>query len=142
MAIELRATSFLTWGNLADAYHWLPDNEVKAKAAFRRAIELGRRKLLITPNDDLTGSLLVEYQAKMGDTKAAMAELEHLPPSNKITHLARVHIATAYEVMGMRRKAVEQMRLALGEGYSLDRIRRDPYLTGLWEDSSFQQSMR
>ena len=142
MAIELRATSSLTWGNLADAYHWLPGNEAKAQAAFRRAIELGRRKLLITPNDDLTGSLLVEYQAKMGDAKAALAELERLPPSSKITHLARVHIATAYEVMGMRRQAVEQMRLALGEGYSLDKIRRDPYLTGLWEDPSFRQGLR
>ena len=142
MAIELRSTNFITWGNLADAYRWLEGTEAKTAAAFRRAVELGRQKLLITPNDDLSRSLLVEYQAKMGDTKAALAELEHLPPSNKITHLARVHIATGYEVMGMRRKAVEQMRLALGEGYSLDKIRRDPYLTGLWEDPAFQQDLR
>ena len=40
-----------------------------------------------------------------------------------MTHLARVQIATAYEVIGMRRKAVEQMHLALGEGYSLRRRR-------------------
>ena len=64
-ALELRATNFVTWGNPADPYHWLPGSEAKAQAAFRRAIELGRRKLLITPNDDLTGGLLVEYQAKM-----------------------------------------------------------------------------
>ena len=65
-----------------------------------------------------------------------------MPPPSKITHLARVHIATAYEVIGMRRKAVEQMHLALGEGYSLDKIRRDPYLTGLWRDPSFQQGLQ
>lgn len=142
MALELRSTSFLTWGNLADAYHWLPGGEAKAQAAFRRAIELGRRKLLITPNDDLTGSLLVEYQAKMGDTNAALADLEALPLESGISHLARVHIATAYEVIGMRREAIEQMHLALGEGYSFDKIRGDPYLAGLWDDASFQQGLQ
>ena len=141
MALELRSTNFMTWGNLADAYHWLPDSETKAQAAFQRAIELGRQRLLITPNDDLTRSLLVEYQAKMGDRKAALAEIDRMRGPDKITHLARVHMATAYEVIGMRNEAVEQMHIALGEGYSLDKIRRDPYLKGLWEDPSFQRGL-
>ena len=139
MALELRSTNSMTWGNLADAYHWLPDSETKAQAAVQRAIELGRQRLLITPNDDLTRSLLVEYQAKMGDRKAALAEIDRMRRPDKITHLARVHMATAYEVIGMRNEAVEQMHIALGEGYSLDKIRRDPYLKGLWEDPSFQR---
>ena len=83
----------------------------------------------------------MEYQAKMGDWKAALAEIDRMRGPDKITHLARVHMATAYEVIGMRNEAVEQMHIALGEDYSLDKIRRDPYLKGLWEDPSFQRGL-
>src|SRR5262249_55435613 len=60
------------WGNLGDAYRWVPGREDKAAAAFDQAIGLMREQLERNPSDGRRWAELGVWLAKRGSPREAV----------------------------------------------------------------------
>ncbi|MEM1204486.1 MAG: protein kinase [Acidobacteriota bacterium] len=127
------------WANLADAYRWTPGFEAQAGESYRRAIQLVESKLDATPGDVDLGSRRSLYLAKAGDCGSALAAAETLPSPEATDSAVFFRLATAFEVCGLRDRALLRLADALQGGYSLEDLRRDPELLGLRGDPRYHQ---
>lgn len=134
------ANAYLFWGNLGDAYRWIPDEE-RAREAYLRAIQLIREDLRSSAIDATRRSRLALYLAKRGDKEEALREcaaLESLPQLDANTWF---RLAVAYEAVDHRREALAALERALPAGFSLQEVQRDPELLRLREDVRYHKLM-
>ena len=127
----------LLWGNLGDAYRWIPGKEEEAKDAYLRAIQLLRDELPQDSENFLLRSRLALYLAKRGDTEEALAEIERIGSSEELGPGTLFRLAVASEICGARDKALEELAKALRAGFSQDEVRRDPELLSLRADPRY-----
>ena len=80
LAIQHGAARYISWGNLADAYRWQGD-EAKARESYRKAIELAKKELDISPADSRVRSILAVYHAKNSEPHEALAAIAGIPGS-------------------------------------------------------------
>jgi serine/threonine-protein kinase len=137
-AVELQPSSSLQWGNLGDAYRWVPGNADKAREAYARAIQLLREQIGKDPSVT-NRSRLALYLAKTGDTATALSELEKVmtPEVADVNVLFRA--AVTYELAGRRDDALAALGRALDRGYGLIEIRMDPELANLRTDVRYHR---
>lgn len=138
-AVELQPSNPLQWGNLGDAYRWVPGNADKARDAYARAIQLVREQLGKDPTQVANRSRLALYLAKTGDTAAALTELGKVltPEVAEVNTLYRA--ALTYELTGRRNEALAALERALDRGYGLIEIRMDPELANLRTDVRYHR---
>jgi serine/threonine-protein kinase len=138
-AVELQPGNPLQWGNLADAYRFVPGNADKAKEAYSRAIQLMREQLSKDPSVAINRSRLALYLAKAGDTAAALAELATVltPEVSEVNTLYRATVT--YELAGRRDDALETLERALQRGYGIVEVRADPELARLRTDVRYHR---
>lgn len=137
-ATRLQPDRYLYWGNLADAYRWMPGGREKADAAYGRAIALARADLKNSPNDLETRSRLAMLLAKRGDSEAARDEIRRVEQSKgEKTGPMHYRMAIANEATGDREKALASLAEAVKARYSVDEIRKDPELKALRDDERF-----
>ncbi len=138
-AVELTPSNFLLWGNLGDAYRWVPGNAAKSAEAYTRAIQLLREQLAKEPSQGPNRSRLALYLAKTGDTASALVELGKVmtPDVAEVNTLFRG--AVTYELAGRRDEALAALQRALERGYSLIEIRMDPELANLRTDVRYHR---
>ncbi|HBY59234.1 MAG TPA: hypothetical protein DEH78_05400, partial [Solibacterales bacterium] len=140
-AVELSANNYLYWGNLADAYRWMPGRREKARETYARAIELSRERLSRDKeNLELRGSLAV-YLAKSGDAKAATAEVAPLESSPKASGSTWFKVLLVQELAGDRDRALAALERSLKGGYAAREIRNEPELTALRADARYHKIM-
>jgi serine/threonine-protein kinase len=138
-ARELLPASPIMWGNLADAYRWVPGNADKARDAYRRAVQLLREQLAKDPKHVVNRSRLTLYLAKLGECDGVRADLKGslTPDTREVASWYRG--AVAYEVCGERAAALAALETALAQGYPLLEIRLDPELAALRNDVRYHQ---
>jgi serine/threonine-protein kinase len=138
-AVELLPSSALAWGNLADAYRWVPGNAAKSQEAYARAIQMLREQLAKDPSQVVNRSRLALNLAKSGDTKGGLAELAKVltPDVKEVNALYRG--AVTYELAGDRAAALTTLERALERGYSLAEVRMDPELAKLRNDVRYHR---
>jgi len=136
-AIDIDSSSPSFWGNLGTVYRHMPGSGPKAQAALTRAVELGERRLTLTPEDGNLLSDLGEYYAKLGDRRKALAMVGRIPAENRQRYLGRVVLI--YELTGLRQEAIEAVRQSPGDLAVVNAIKSDPDLTGLWKDATLQR---
>ena len=138
-AVELQPSNPLQWGNLGDAYRWVPGNAEKARDAYARGIQLLREQLAKDPSPSVNRSRLALYLAKSGDTPAALVELGKAltPDVADINTLYRA--AVTYEIAGRRDDALTALERALDRGYGLLEVRNDPELASLRTDVRYHR---
>ena len=131
--------SSVIWGNLGDAYRFIPGKEQEARDAFQRGAMLLRQKLESDPNHVSSRSRLAQMLAKSGDLEAARAELEATdwPRSESAGLLYRS--AVTLEILGRRAKALHALALALKAGFPADEVERDPELIELRSDPDYHR---
>ncbi len=138
-AVELQPSNSLQWGNLGDAYRWVPGNAEKATDAYTRAIQLLREQLAKDPSQTVNRSRLSLYLAKTGDTKAALAELATVF-TREVTDVSTLfRAAVIYELAGRRDDALAALERALERGYGPIEIRMDPELANLRTDVRYHR---
>ena len=138
-AVELQPSNSLQWGNLGDAYRWVPGNAEKATDAYTRAIQLLREQLAKDPSQSVNRSRLSLYLAKSGDTKAALAELATVF-TREVTDVSTLfRAAVTYELAGRRDDALAALERALERGYGPIEIRMDPELANLRTDVRYHR---
>jgi tetratricopeptide (TPR) repeat protein/TolB-like protein len=135
-AIDLNSSNYRYWGNLGIYYRWAPGNEAKSTAALHRAIELALQSAETTQSDYSVHANLAEYRARLGEGKAALAEIERIPVTARGPLTTR--IAIVYELTGHRNQAIAAIRANLKSPASLNQIKDDPDLAALWRAGNFQ----
>lgn len=139
-AIDLDSNGYSYWGNLGIYSKWSPSDRAKAAPALRRALELGTKVLETRRTDYNLRANLAEYRARLGDAKGALAEIDSIPVAARKPLTTR--LALAYELTGHRDRAIEVVRANLTSPASLNQIKDDPDLAGLWKDPKFQKTIQ
>ena len=138
-ALESRDQDYLLWGNLADAYYWIPDRREESLETYRRAVGLAEGVRQVNPKDPKVLTNLFEYYAVLGERAQAKAMMEQLAPLVGDDPEIMFSVAHAHEVMGQRRQALEWMGRAVAAGYSQKIIESSPHLRELRGDPQFAQ---
>ena len=134
-ATTLQPEQYLFWGNLADAYRWLPDQALAA-ASYHRAIALLQEQLEVRPEDREKQSVLALYNAKLGQLDAVRGLLQSL---GEPTYLDAVYErALIHELLGERQRALDYLERALTMGYPPDEVVNEPEFRALRADPSGQ----
>jgi len=137
-ATELASGNYLYWGNLGDAYRWTPGDREKALPAYRKAISLVRAKPA-GDDDPIDRSRLATYLAKIDETAQAISECARLERTAGTNADVMFNLAIAYEISHDRTKALDALGAALGHGYSIYEIEREPELAQLRSEPVYRR---
>ena len=137
-AVQLKPKDAMLWGNLADSYKWSLNDRVKAVPAYRKAAALTRDALRVNPRSyDKLGELAT-YEAQSSNFKQATHDLRRaLSFAPKDVQLM-YNASLVYHLAGQRARALEYLRRAIRNGYSVQAIRSDPEWSALKADPEFQ----
>ncbi len=139
LAAEEGANDYKALGNLGDAYWLSGAPSEKSRQAWQQALAIVQKRSSAKPAD---AELLVTqalYQSKVGDTTAATAATSKavlLAPENATVHYIA---ALAYATANLDARALDEIRTAARQGYSLDEIRRAPEFSRYQRLPAFQQ---
>ncbi|HEX8253755.1 MAG TPA: protein kinase [Thermoanaerobaculia bacterium] len=125
-AVQLAPSDFVSWRNLGDAYRWVPNHEEKARAAYKRAIELSDGLIAVNRNHASAHRTRAVALAKLGrqqPARAAILRALELEPKNAQSAYEAAVIAL---VGGADDEAASRIEQALRLGASAEDFRRDP----------------
>ena len=141
-ALQISASDYVVWGNLAAALKWSNDRAGSLEA-YRKAKDLAEeRKKLDSRNPSLLMNL-AEYNAALGNTAAALPLLQQaltLAPKNAEIQVRAAVVFEAY--LGRRSDALHWIAEAVKQGYGWKNIEQSPDLSRLLNDPAFQQLRR
>ena len=137
-AVELNPGYYLYWGNLGDAYRWMPGHEAKAREAFTTAIKLAQEGLRANPSDVDLRSRVAGYLAKHGDIQQALEQVREIE-NVKRTPAVYYKTAIIYEIAGQRDAALRDLEVALKGGYSMREIANEAEFGKLRTDARYQR---
>jgi serine/threonine-protein kinase len=126
-------------GNLGELALLLPGREEQARIAFRRAVDLGARALESNPDDAFGWAINGYWRARLGDRAGGLNSIARalgLAPANKEVQFRS---AASYEMLGMRREALDALERALELGFSVNEVHRSEPLTGLLESEPYRK---
>ena len=138
-SVELNPNNDLYWGNLGDAYRWIPAQSAKAKDAYTRAIALVTEALQASPDDADMRSSLAVYRAKSGDRIGALEEVGEVAGMRAKTPGTWFQLALASEISGSREQALRCLEAAMRAGYSMREIAAEPELAPLRSDIRYHR---
>ena len=138
-AVALAPNRYLYWANLGDAYRWSPGHKTKAAEAYGQAIKMVRDELAKKPDDPDLQSRLALYSRRMGDKAAALEALQRLERMSPTQAVMLFRASVAYEVCGVRDKALTALEKATKAGYSEKEVRGEPELLSLRNDIRFHK---
>jgi serine/threonine protein kinase/tetratricopeptide (TPR) repeat protein len=136
LAAESSPMDFTLWGNLADAYRWIPDPQ-NAQAAYRRATELVQSQLLINPKNARWRASLATYLSGAGNHEKAVQEIDRALEDDPANGFVLYRAGVIYEQAGMRQRALGALASAIKAGYSIEEIGSVPTLESLRKDSRY-----
>ena len=136
-AVKADPNNYEFWGNLGDAYYWVPGRRSEAASAYSKAIALGEQKLRLNPRDAELLSYLATYHAMRGERKAALDNLaEALRPQAKRPEM-QFNAAIVYQQLGDTRRALDALEQAVSLGISPEQLRDTPNFDSLRENPRF-----
>jgi tetratricopeptide (TPR) repeat protein len=141
-ATTLAPDQFDSQGNLAEAYAADGKHQAEATEAYKKAATLAEEAKKRTPDDAFTVSMLGKYYASLHETDHALPLLRKaivLAPKDPDTVEV---VAEAYEVMGMRKAALEFLAKALQLGYPANYAKASPTFQSLRNDPNAPPAIR
>jgi tetratricopeptide (TPR) repeat protein len=130
-------SSNMIWGNLADAYRFVPGSEAKAAGAYARAIALTEKALAADPGDVRSRASLAVYLAKTGQAARAAEEIDAVLKARPGDADIVLHAVVVYELIGARPRALDAVREYVELKGPMEEIARDPFLAGLRRDPGY-----
>ena len=137
-AIELGEDEFYVWSALADSCRFAGYKE-RAPEAYQHAIRLAEEELRIDPGNALLRAQLAVIYAKVGNHEKALANIsraKELAP-NDVPIL--LNCILAFEIVGQRAKALQAFQEYMQLSGSLEEIRGQADLSGLFTDPVYQE---
>jgi tetratricopeptide (TPR) repeat protein len=129
-AIKLDPRDDVLHRNLGDVYLRVERN-LEAREQFRRASELLLERLKVNPDDAGPLALLANCQAKLGEKRKALSNIERavLAEPHNIELMYQKAVISA--LVGRADDAIAQLGRAIANGYSRAEAQRDPDLDSL-----------
>ena len=110
-AVTLGPNRLVYWMNLGTVYH-LMNREPESEKAYRRALDVAQREILLDPRNGKTRSYLAFVCARLGDQKRAESEIAQallMSPNDADVHFMA---ATTYEALDRREDALNLLSSA------------------------------
>jgi serine/threonine-protein kinase len=129
--------SYIGWANLADTLRWIPGRANEARNAYMRAKEMLEERLLRSSGNVILISRMGLYSARIGDYSSAIKfseEAIQLSPDNPSVHF---RAGLVFELIGNRRKAIEEIKKAKSLGYPQNIIEAEPDLVSLLREVNY-----
>ena len=126
-ARELAPNDYRVWRNLGAALHWSPGEQSKAAEAYRKAVELGEEARKVNPRQPPLLAQLADAYSMLGQRAEALAAATAVERLGTTDMDAMFNLASAYEQIGERDRALQWLAKALAAGYpreAVDRIAR------------------
>lgn len=139
-ALDIAPENYTEWGNLGDAFRFVPGNEKNAQGAYERAIQLAEQALSINPDDLETITRLSTYYAFTGQVDRAESLvrrfIEQQPGSVDVGYF---FAARTMMHLGEMDLAYEYLRRTLGSGWPRSSLLNDPDLVARGGDERFDR---
>jgi len=138
-ATDLTPSDPLAWGNLGNAYHWMPGHEAESDTALDRAIALMRERLERNAAEADSWARLAGWLANRGcapQASEAIRKALALTPESVDCMVRAGHV---FFQLGDRNESLRWLREAVRRGYGVEELRRDPELAPLREDPEFER---
>jgi len=139
-AIELNSNNGIYWGNLGDAYRWMPGKEGESKDAYQRAIALFEKELAVNPLNVQARANCAMYRSQLGDNERALAELNSALKLKSEDGFVLSRAALVYEQAGMRDQALAAVEGAIRGGFQ-NEVENWPPLHSLRQDRRYRELM-
>ncbi|MFA9453322.1 MAG: tetratricopeptide repeat protein, partial [Candidatus Aminicenantaceae bacterium] len=146
-ALDLKKTDHRIWGNLGDSRRLTRRytqgvTEEEVNKAYEMAIGLARRDLSNNPQGTRTRAYLVFYLAVTGDESHALDEIAQVRKVGTKDVTALRLCVRAYEIMGMRDRALEMLAIYFGANGPLDDIENNPDLQDMKNDTRYNELIK
>jgi serine/threonine-protein kinase len=138
-ALELDDSDYRVWGNLASSYLWVPEEQEKADAAYRRAAEKAEEQRRVTPHDPHLLCNLAAYYGSLRDRAKALPLLSEASALAPDDVEVMFQVGHTYERLGDRERALEWIGRALEHGYSRAQVDVTPGLRSFCADERYQE---
>jgi serine/threonine-protein kinase len=136
--IEQNATNGIYWGNLGDAYRWIPGRESESREAYRQAIALFEQELSVNPLDEVARANCAMYWSHLGENERALAELRSAIKLKPEDGLVLSRAVIVYEQAGMRDRAIGAVEGAIKGGFR-NEVENWPPLESLRRDQRYRE---
>ena len=138
-AVDLAPKNYRWHIYLGDALSQIPEQTVRARAAYEAALPLVTAELSVNPADALNVVLLGRCLARTGEPERAWSEIRRgvalAPEDENVLETA----AAAAMVLGKKAEALAWLRKAVERGYGIVEIQRDPDFSTLRGEPEFAQ---
>lgn len=138
--LKFDKTSWLSWGNLGDAYYWAPGKRPEAENAYRQAIARADEKLRVNPKDGRVLAFRATYLAMLDKREEALTSLQKALKISPKDPDVQCRAALVYNHFGDTNHLLESLGKALNAGVpaawirdtpDFDHLRNDPRLEGI-----------
>jgi serine/threonine protein kinase/Flp pilus assembly protein TadD len=138
-AIALNSNRYDIWGNLGDAYYWSPGERSKSFSAYRSAIALANKKLNVNPRDATTLAYLAQYDAMIGQAKAATETINRALTLSPNDQYVLFEAALVFDQLNQPEKSLDYLEKSVAAGYSPNTLLDTPNLDNLHDHPRFQK---
>ncbi len=140
--LKLDKSSWLSWGNLADADYWAPGRRQQASDAYREALRLADEKLRINARDGRIWAYRATYLAMLDQKKEAAESLQHALSLTPKEPDVQFRAALVYNHFGDTAETLQRLKNALALGATASSVRDTPDFDPLRTDARFQAILR
>src|SRR5712692_5671230 len=137
--VKLDKTSWLSWGNLGDAYYWAPGKRQQASNAYGEAIRLADEKLRVNPRDGFVLALRATYLAMTDKREEALASLLKALSFSPTDPDVQFRAALVYNHFGETDRTLEWLQKAIAAGVPATLVRSTPDFDHLRDDPRLQR---
>jgi eukaryotic-like serine/threonine-protein kinase len=141
-ALRFNEREYLAWGNLGDAYSWIPGKVAQAREAYRRAIVLANAQLKVNQRDARAMGYLAWYQANTGEEQAALATVRRALRLAPHDSELLFNVALVYYQVGDARRSLAWLEKARAAGFSPTFLRDTPNFDSLRSDPRFEALLK
>ncbi len=140
-AVQINNTHVLYILNLADAYRQAGQQNEAAKT-YDAAIAQAYRQLQVNPHDATIMGYLAICYAKRGDAENARTFIEHARQIDKADNQLMYDEAVIDVLAGNKEQALQPLRGAVENGYSMEEAKIDPDLKPLRSTAGFLELVK
>jgi tetratricopeptide (TPR) repeat protein/TolB-like protein/tRNA A-37 threonylcarbamoyl transferase component Bud32 len=140
--LQFQKTSWLSWGNLGDAYYQVPGKRQQANDAYREAIRLADEELRVNPRAARTWSFKATYLAMTDNQQRALASLQKAVSFAPKDPSVQFRAAVVYNHFGEKDRTIDWLQKALAAGLPVNLVNSTPDFDHLRADPAFQAILR
>ena len=141
-ALKFDRGSWLSWGNLGDAYFWIPEERQKATNAYLEAVRLADDRLRLNSRDGRVLAYRATYLAMLDKKPEAIESLQRAVSLSLKDPDVEFRAALVYNHFGDMDHTFQHLRKALAMGATPAALRDMPDFDHLRADPQFQGILR